>query len=89
MALGKLGWSERQYYTSSPEAFFFASRGYFSKLEDNSLAVRNLGTIIYKINGGKGSINKIWPLSTGGTAEKEVITIDQEWWDKIMKLHNT
>ena len=89
MALGKLGWTEYEYYTSSPEAFYFACKGYFSKLQDNSLAVRNAATIIFKVMGGKEDIDKIWPL-TGTEKRKIEMTEDErkEWWLKMTAAQN-
>lgn len=83
IALGKLGWSEYEYYTSSPEGFYYACKGYFSKMQDESLAIRNLSFIVYRLGGGKGSIESIWPLDG-----KEKMTISpptKEWWEKIKK----
>lgn len=80
--MGKLGWTEREYYTSSPEAFFYARRGYFAKLVDESLATRNAATIIYRALGGKKNIDVIWPLDN----EKPKETFQaptKEWWDQM------
>jgi len=86
--LGKLGWTEREYYTSSPEAFFFATRGYFSKLQDESLAVRNLANIVFQLGGGKGQFDKHWPLAGVEPKEREVIVMDKEMWDRIKNRDN-
>jgi hypothetical protein len=86
MALGKLGWTEKEFYTSSPKSFFFAIRGYFSKLQDESLAVRNSATIIYRSLGGKSDINSIWPLN--GEKKDTKIEMDQETYDRIKQIHN-
>lgn len=79
--MGKLGWSEYQYYTCSPEGFYYACRGYFSKLQDESLAVRNLAAIVMGLGGSKSKIDNVWPLDG---KEKEVFAQpDKEWWEKM------
>lgn len=82
MALGKLGWTEYEYYTSSPEAVYYAFRGYFSKLQDDSLAVRNLAAIFLGISGSKKKIDAIWPLDGEGKATFKPLT--RQEWDNIM-----
>lgn len=81
MALGKLGWTEYEFYTSSPEAFYFASRGYFSKLQDESLAVRNLAAIVMGVAGSKDKIDSVWPLS--GEDKPVFQQPTKEWWAEM------
>lgn len=82
LALGKLGWTEREYYMSSPEAVHYAFRGYFSKLQDESLAIRNAATIIFRALGGKENMDKIWPIT--GMKDAEVYEKpDINWWNEM------
>ena len=86
MACGRLGWTPREFYLSDPDEFFYACRGYFIKLQDDSLAIRNLATIIYRVNGGKQSMDNIWPL-TVDKDKSDKITVDREMWDEIKRKH--
>ena len=81
MFLGKLGWTEREFYESSPEAVYHASRGYFNKLKDESLAIRNAATIIFRALGGKEDMDRIWPIDDKGT--KVFAQPDREWWEQM------
>jgi hypothetical protein len=63
--------------------------GYFDKLEDNSLAIRNLAGIVMGVAGAKEKIANIWPLRNEaeaadvpgwGATPKEAIF-------KILKAH--
>ena len=38
--------------------------GYFDKLEDESLAIRNLAGIVMKVAGAKEELDKVWPLKS-------------------------
>lgn len=87
MACGRLGWTPREFYLSDPDEFFYACRGYFIKLQDESLAIRNLATIMYRVNGGKQDINSIWPL-TRDRGKPDKITVDKTMWDEIKRKHN-
>lgn len=58
-----MGWSEREFYESSPESVYYAFQGYFNKREADEKVFRNLGWINYKSAGGKSaSIEKFWPI---------------------------
>ena len=81
MALGKLGWSEYQYYTCSPEGFYYACQGYFAKLKDESLAIRNLATIVYRLGGGKEPFDHIWPVD--GKEKTTIAPPTKEWWERM------
>ena len=83
--MGRLGWSEYDYYTSSPEAFYFAAQGYFDKVQDYSIAIRNSTYINYRMNGGKESINSIWPLANQIEEKREPMT--KERYEKILAIH--
>lgn len=60
---------------------YHASRGYFNKLKDESLAVRNAATIIYRALGGKEDMDRIWPLDEKGP--KTYAQPDREWWEEM------
>lgn len=79
--MGKLGWTEYEYYTCSPEGFYYASQGYYAKIQDESLAVRNLAFITYRLGGGKETIDNIWPLN--GKEKDTIKPLTREQWDRI------
>lgn len=62
---------------------YYASRGYFNKLKDESLAVRNAATIIYRAFGGKEDMDRIWPLDE--RKSKGYAQPDMEWWEEMKK----
>lgn len=75
------------YYTSSPYEFHAAYMGYLDKLKDSNLGLRYHAEIMYRINGGKGSFNKIWPANDNKEVQ-EKMTIDKDLYEKIKKIHN-
>jgi hypothetical protein len=83
MALGKLGWTEYEYYCSTPEGFYYACQGYFAKLEDESLAIRNAATIIFRVMGGKENMDKIWPIKGREAVSDKFEKPTREWWNKM------
>lgn len=61
--MGHLGWTEREYYESSPESVYYAYQGYFDKRRMEENWFRTLGWISYKAAGGKeGNIQKFWHI---------------------------
>ena len=81
--MGKLGWTEREYYECSPEGFYYASQGYSAKLQDESLAIRNAATIIFRVMGGKENMDKLWPLKGVDAISDKIEQPNKEWWDKM------
>ena len=87
-----MGWSEREYFESSPESVYYAFQGYFDKRKADERMFRNLGWINYKINGGKlNNPNDLWPIDkekkkedvkTWGSKEEK-----DEMIKKIMEAH--
>lgn len=69
---------------SSPEAVFYAFRGYFSKIQDDSLAIRNAATIIYRALGGKKNMDTIWPL-TNDEPKETFAQPTKEWYREMRK----
>ena len=69
LALGHLGWTEREYYTSSPEAVYYALEGYFDKRQQEESWFRMVGYPVFALAGGKGDINKYWPMHKGNKSE--------------------
>jgi len=63
---------------------YYAFRGYFSKLQDDSLAIRNAATILFKVLGGKENIDTIWPLIGEENEKPAIEPPTQEFWD-LMK----
>jgi hypothetical protein len=62
-ALGKLMWSEFQYYTCSPYMFIAACEGYFDKEENEMLIHRKVAQVMWGAQGGKPhEFDKFWPL---------------------------
>lgn len=84
--MGRLGWSPREFYCSNPDEFYYACRGYFIKLQDESLAIRNAATIIFRALGGKQNMDTIWPLTMEDAPKK--FSIDKELFDEIKRKHN-
>ena len=71
--MGHLGWSEREYFESSPESVYYAFQGYFDKRQMDEAWFRNLGWISYKIGGGKiSTINSFWPIGEKKESVKKV-----------------
>jgi hypothetical protein len=86
--LGHLGWSEREYFESSPESVYYAVQGYFDKRKDDAMLLRNIAWINYKVNGGKGNnIEKLWPLNKKEEAQVKTWGDDKELLEKIMEAH--
>ena len=86
--MGHLGWSEREYFESSPESVFYAVQGYFDKRRDDALLLRNIAWINYKVNGGKGNnIEKLWPLKKKEEEKQITWGEDKELLEKIMAAH--
>lgn len=50
-------------------------------MQDESLATRNLATIVYRLGGGKDSIDRIWPIN--GEERETIAPISREKWDMI------
>lgn len=92
IALGRLKWSEYEYNTSSPEAFFYACEGYFDERQDLEKIHRQAAFINYRVMGGKESTpNRIWPI----VADKKAETVRKVWGDtpqelimKAMQVHH-
>ena len=86
-ALGRLGWTEREYYLSSPEGFYYACQGYFDKVRDESMAIRTFAYMYYRWNGGKDSIDRIWPLDNDKPKEDKRVVMSSEEYKNILKRH--
>jgi len=71
--LGKLGWTEKEYFTCSPYMFFAACEGYFDKVDEQQMMFRRLAEITHKSMGGKADSRELWPL--WGDKQKAVDTI--------------
>lgn len=84
-ALGKLGWTPREYYTSSPYEFYAACEGYSDKMEQDSLSIRMLAHITMGLNGSKQKIENVWPLRKKEGNNKRMEQPTKEWWDMMMK----
>jgi hypothetical protein len=68
-----LGWSERDFYESSPESVHNALQGYFNKRKADERLLRNVAWINYKVNGGTSNqINDIWPIDEKKEVMKKV-----------------
>lgn len=91
IALGHLGWSEREYFTSSPESVYYAFQGYFDKRKHEERLFRNIAWISYKTGGGKEkNINSFWPIDEVKKEDVKVWGSKEEKDDllkKIMEAH--
>ena len=84
-------WTEREYYESSPEAFFYACEGYFDERQELERMMRHIAFINYRVSGGKEATpQRIWPMAT----DKKVSTDVKVWGDtpeelirQAMKIH--
>ena len=45
------------------------------------MAIRNLATLVYKLGGGKESIDAIWPIN--GMERETIAPISKERWEQI------
>lgn len=88
-----MGWSERDFYESSPESCYYAFQGYFNKRQADEKVMRNLGWISYKVGGGKtNNIEKFWPVGeikedksfTWGETPEEA----KANYEAVLKAHN-
>lgn len=61
--MGHLGWTEREYLTSSPEAVYYALEGYFDKRKEDIKIQRRIGY-------------NIW---LGGRSKKDPKVSEEEW----------
>lgn len=83
--MGHLGWTEREYYESSPEAFYYAVKGYFVKVRTQEKWARVIAYNTYRLAGGTvKDIDKYWPISE---TKKEAVkpVMDKEVFDSIMR----
>ena len=82
-ALGELGWSPNEFYSSSPFEFHCASKGFFNKYKSLTQLFRVSSYITYRSMGGKSTINQIWPVS----GETDKIKVSDEMISKIREIH--
>jgi hypothetical protein len=89
-ALGKLGWSAYQYYTSLPVEYAAAVEGYIEKQTEQAKVIRFASFRIAESMAGSkavGSIERFWPLADEEPVKKvEPMTKDR--YEAIMKRHN-
>ena len=52
-------------------------------MEDESLAVRNAATILFRVLGGKENIDTIWPLMGTEKTSSGFEKPTKEWWDNM------
>ena len=62
-ALGKLGWTEKEYYTCSPYMFLAACEGYFDKMDERITLARNVA--LFASQRSSDEFNKAWPVAGG------------------------
>lgn len=88
--MGKLGWTEHEYYTCSPYMFLAACEGYFDKMNEQTALVRLQTLIIAQSMGAKrkgGSELKATDLWLLRGEDKQ--TVDKFVWpekDEALKL---
>lgn len=88
-----MGWTEREYLESSPESVHYAFQGYFDKRGMDEKVMRNVGFIIYKVNGGKmDDPSQIWPIAGEKPKERKRFTWGtkeeaEDMMQKIMAAH--
>ena len=85
--MGKLGWSERDYFTASPESVHLAVEGYAEGREEKETLMRFQTEIIFKVMGGKQNIRSIWPIGKPEPAP-EPIRMTAERYKAFTTLHN-
>ena len=88
-----MGWTEREYFESSPESVYYAFSGYFDKRRMEESWFRNLGFISYRAAGGKEkNINKFWTITEDKEPVKKVLGNNpdevKEMIAKIKQAHN-
>lgn len=85
--MGRLKWTAYEYYTSSPQEFYYACKGYFDEREEQIILQRNAAFLICQTFGAKHSdLNKAWPLD-GKKQESVRIVIDEEMKETIKRIH--
>lgn len=91
-ALGKLGWTAYDYYTSLPIEFYAAFEGYQERQKEKSFVIRFAAfRIAESMVGTKalGDINKFWPMESDDKKEvKKVEPMTKERYNEIMARHN-
>jgi hypothetical protein len=63
-----LGWSPYEYYTSSPQDFYYACKGYFDKENNLMMLMRNVA--MFASQRASDEFNKYWPAE-GSTPDKK------------------
>ncbi len=85
--MGLLKWTTYEYYTSSPQEFYYACKGYFDEREEQILLHRNAAFLICQSFGAKHSdLNKAWPVDDKQKEDSRVV-IDSEMKDTIKRIH--
>lgn len=82
--MGRLKWTPYEYYTSSPQEFYYACKGYFSERDEDATllrAVAKFGCAGYV----KGNdFDRAWP-SIGGNKKAGLSEEDKAM---ILRVHN-
>lgn len=89
-ALGRLGWSVYDYYTSLPIEFYAAVAGHQEAEAERAKVLRFASYRVAEAMAGSkalGSIDRFWPMGEGET-KKTFAPPTKEIYEEIMKRHN-
>lgn len=89
-ALGKLGWSAYQYYTSLPIEFYAAAEGYIEKQNEKAKLIRFASFRMAESMAGSkaiGDIERFWPMADD-QPKKSIQPMTKDEYDAIIKRHN-
>lgn len=85
--MGSLGWSAREYYTSSPYEFHAACEGYLIKEEKTAEMLRMTAYTMVIFQEGKKTINQIWPLPGDNDNTPEMKPLSAEERKEILNRY--
>ena len=72
-----------EYYSSSPQEFYYACEGYFAEMDEQVSLMRNVALFASQL--GSREFSKHWPASGGGEIDTVVLT--DEMRENIMSAH--
>lgn len=83
--MGKIGWSEWEYFTASPESVYLAVEGYMEGKKHDEVLLRHQTDIIFKVMGGKQNMKSIWPIDENDAKPVEPMIMTSERYKALQK----
>lgn len=91
-ALGRLGWSERQYFESTPYMLFAACEGYFDKIEDQERMIRKQTHLLLlpHVKNGSSDLKTFWGalFSDENVIEANITPLTEDELLDMVARHN-